>query len=199
MTQVAYRICICAPQPFLGALETAFLSDHPVLKEISWCFSEQSYDETQADLVIRFEEESQQMVIMADSPVSLPMPVRIGVLLDHIQTWYKSVQASQEEIVIPPYIFSFKARTLVAQESQILLTEKEADLLKFMADSPNFFVTREQLLEHVWAYAEGVDTHTIETHIYRLRQKIEQDPTEPKILITEDKGYRLVIDKAADS
>ena len=53
-------------------------------------------------------------------------------------------------------------------------------------------VSRETLLQEVWGYNSGVTTHTLETHIYRLRQKVEKDAASPQILVTEAGGYKLV-------
>lgn len=73
----------------------------------------------------------------------------------------------------------------------VRLTEKETAILAYLKDSGGSPVTREDLLGRVWAYAEGVETHTLETHIYRLRQKIEKDPSRPEILITIGDGYTV--------
>jgi DNA-binding response OmpR family regulator len=72
------------------------------------------------------------------------------------------------------------------------LTEKERNILVLLFEAGDEAVSREVMLEKIWNYAPDLETHTLETHIYRLRQKIEQDPAQPKILVTEEKGYRLL-------
>ncbi|MDD9329935.1 MAG: helix-turn-helix domain-containing protein, partial [Bartonella sp.] len=74
---------------------------------------------------------------------------------------------------------------------KIYLTEKEAAILKCLYETRNQIVNRETLLEHVWGYNANIITHTLETHIYRLRKKIEKDPSKAKILVTDHNGYRL--------
>ncbi len=71
------------------------------------------------------------------------------------------------------------------------LTEKEMDILIYLHDSHPKKIQRQDLLDHVWGYAHDVETHTLETHIYRLRQKIEDNPAAPEILMTDDEGYFL--------
>lgn len=75
-------------------------------------------------------------------------------------------------------------------EAPLRLTEKETAILAHLhaAAAP---VSREALLHHVWSYVRDVETHTLETHIYRLRQKIEEDPSIPKILLTQGDGYSI--------
>lgn len=102
-----------------------------------------------------------------------------------------------DDIVIGLYRLRPSAKVLLMRdgdgaESKIRLTEKESDILKFLADEDGQVVSREVLLAEVWGYNSGVTTHTLETHIYRLRQKIEQDPSDAKYLVTEPGGYRLV-------
>jgi hypothetical protein len=81
-------------------------------------------------------------------------------------------------------------RDFTAAEKSVSLTEKESAILIYLAQKKEP-VTRDDLLRDVWNYAADVDTHTIETHIYRLRQKIETDPEKPKILLTRKDGYQL--------
>jgi DNA-binding winged helix-turn-helix (wHTH) protein len=73
----------------------------------------------------------------------------------------------------------------------IKLTEKEKEILCYLYANKDTIVSKNALLDDIWGYSEELETHTLETHIYRLRQKIEIDPTEPEILVTDDKGYKL--------
>ena len=75
---------------------------------------------------------------------------------------------------------------------RVRLTEKETNILKFLYRAQSGVVARDVLLHEVWGYNAGVTTHTLETHIYRLRQKIEPDPSNARLLVTESGGYRLV-------
>jgi DNA-binding response OmpR family regulator len=100
-----------------------------------------------------------------------------------------------EDAVFPigPYSFRPAAKLLVdSAGSKIRLTEKETSILKYLYRAGERVVTRDVLLHEVWGYNAGVTTHTLETHIYRLRQKIEKDPSQAELLITETGGYKLV-------
>jgi len=76
----------------------------------------------------------------------------------------------------------------------IRLTEKETNILKYLYRAGGKPVAREELLEEVWGYNSGVTTHTLETHVYRLRQKIEPERGTATLLMTEPGGYRLAMD-----
>lgn len=92
---------------------------------------------------------------------------------------------------IGSYIFKPNSKVLESKNKSIRLTEKENDILKFLYQNLKTIVSREILLHEVWGYNSKVTTHTLETHIYRLRQKIEIDPANACFLITETGGYRL--------
>jgi DNA-binding response OmpR family regulator len=121
-------------------------------------------------------------------------PFRFGVLLARIRAQLRSHEQSEDAVfAIGPYSFRPSAKILVdAQDKKVRLTEKETNILKFLFRAGPKVVGREVLLTEVWGYNSGVTTHTLETHIYRLRQKIEKDPSNAEILVTEAGGYRLV-------
>ena len=92
------------------------------------------------------------------------------------------------------YQLSFQpaAKMLEATDgNKVRLTDKETSILKYLYRSGAKSVSREELLTEVWGYNAGVTTHTLETHIYRLRQKIEPDPGNARLLMTDPGGYRL--------
>lgn len=118
-------------------------------------------------------------------------PFRFAVLMARIDAHLRSHEVSEEAIYrIGPYVFRPSARLLIEGDKRIRLTEKETNILKFLQRSGDT-VSREVLLHDVWGYNPSVTTHTLETHIYRLRQKIEKDPAKAEILVTESGGYRL--------
>jgi DNA-binding response OmpR family regulator len=121
-------------------------------------------------------------------------PFRFAVLLARIRAQLRSHEASEDAVfTIGPYSFRPGAKMLVNERgSKIRLTEKETAILRYLYRSGQKSVGREVLLQEVWGYNSGVTTHTLETHIYRLRQKIEKDPSNAVLLVTEGGGYKLV-------
>ena len=118
-------------------------------------------------------------------------PFRFAVLMARIEAHLRSHGTSEEAIYrIGPYTFRPSAKVLTEGQKRIRLTEKETNILKFLQRAGHT-VSREVLLHEVWGYNPAVSTHTLETHIYRLRQKIERDPAHAQLLVTESGGYRL--------
>jgi DNA-binding response OmpR family regulator len=121
-------------------------------------------------------------------------PFKFPVLLARIRAQLRQHEQSEDAVFsIGPYTFRPSVKMLIDEnEKKIRLTEKETNILKFLYRANDQVVSRDVLLHEVWGYNAGVTTHTLETHIYRLRQKIEPVPSEAQLLVTESGGYRLV-------
>jgi len=122
-------------------------------------------------------------------------PFRFGVLLARIRTRLRQYEMTESaQFNLGGYQFKPSVKTLVRDDqSKIRLTEKETNILRLLMRAGGETVARDKLLEEVWGYNAQVTTHTLETHVYRLRQKIEDDPSNSELLITEAGGYRLNI------
>ena len=122
-------------------------------------------------------------------------PFKFPVLLARIRAQLRQHEQSEDAVfTIGPYTFKPAVKMLLAEgEKKIRLTEKETNILKFLYRATEGVVPRDILLNEVWGYNAGVTTHTLETHIYRLRQKIEPDPSNACLLVTENGGYRLAV------
>jgi DNA-binding response OmpR family regulator len=124
-------------------------------------------------------------------------PFRLQELKARIRSQLRDFESTDAAVfTIGRYLFRPSARSLLeyASNRRIHLTLKEVELLKLLHRAGNRVVDRQELLNRVWGYNSQVTTHTLETHVYRLRQKIERDPTEPRLLVTHQKGYRLALD-----
>jgi len=121
-------------------------------------------------------------------------PFRLNVLLARLRAQLRQHEQSEDAVfTIGPYTFQPAHKLLIdADEQKVRLTEKETAILKYLYRAGDKVVSRDTLLGEVWGYNAGVTTHTLETHVYRLRQKIEADPSNAAILVTEPGGYRLV-------
>lgn len=121
-------------------------------------------------------------------------PFKFAVLLARIRAQLRQHEQSEDAVFsIGPYMFKPALKILLDEKGgKVRLTEKETSILKYLYRAGDKIISRETLLHEVWGYNAGVTTHTLETHIYRLRQKIEKDPSNSEILVTETGGYRLV-------
>ena len=120
-------------------------------------------------------------------------PFRYMELLKSIETHLNRFKKSENtQYSIGNYTFKPNSKILESNKNKsIRLTEKENNILKFLYKNLGNTVNRETLLHEVWGYNSKVTTHTLETHIYRLRQKIEDNPSNACFLITEPGGYKL--------
>jgi DNA-binding response OmpR family regulator len=121
-------------------------------------------------------------------------PFRFAVLLARVRTLLRQYETSEDAVfTIGPYTFRPSSKLLLnLNGSKVRLTEKETSILRRLYRAGQRSVPRQTLLQEVWGYSSEVTTHTLETHIYRLRQKIEKDAIVPAILITEVGGYKLM-------
>ena len=122
-------------------------------------------------------------------------PFKLTVLLARIRSHLRQHEQSEDAVfTIGPYTFRPSAKLLLENDrnQQVRLTEKETSILKYLFRAGDKAVSRDVLLNEVWGYNASVTTHTLETHIYHLRQKIEIDPSSAEILVTAPGGYRLV-------
>jgi DNA-binding response OmpR family regulator len=141
------------------------------------------------------EEEHQVKGLDAGANDYVLKPFKFSVLLARIRAHLRSHEASEDAVYrIGPYEFRPAMRVLIdPAQKKVRLTDKETSILRYLYRSGEKPVGREELLREVWGYNANVTTHTLETHIYRLRQKIEPDAQSPKLLITETGGYRLQV------
>ncbi len=120
-------------------------------------------------------------------------PFKFSVLLARVRSQLRSFEQSEDATFkVGPYEFRPAMKLLVTGEGKkVRLTEKETNILKYLYRAGAKPVARDELLTEVWGYNAAVTTHTLETHIYRLRQKIEPNPAEARLLLTDSGGYRL--------
>lgn len=134
--------------------------------------------------------------------VHMAKPLRMGALLDRLIRMGKvdTGRGGEDLLHFSGWILDVAHSALRKEgvaEREVRLTEKELSMLRILHEHTDRSVSREVLLDRVWGYVDGVETHTLETYIYRLRQKIEDDPAMPRILLTTEAGYQLNSGKPA--
>lgn len=123
------------------------------------------------------------------------LPQKASVLLSAFRNRIEKTSGGKRDIIIGTYTLDTYNHFLTggSGNGEIRLTEKESAILLCLYKAGGGIVSRQAMLDEVWGYAQDVETHTLETHIYRLRQKIEKDPSNPEILKTEEDGYSLAL------
>jgi DNA-binding response OmpR family regulator len=132
-------------------------------------------------------------VLNAGAVDYLMKPLRLNELLARLNAQLRAFDASEHAtFMIGRYSFRPSTKQLTDRTGlRLRLTNKEVEILKFLYKAGEEVVTRSTLLDKVWGYNSGVTSHTLETHIYRLRQKIELNPADCQMLVTAQGGYRL--------
>jgi hypothetical protein len=145
-------------------------------------------------------------VLLAHEPIGEPdgfcaafdLPVRFFRLLSWIRARAAAQAAPISGLALGEQIFCEATQTLIGPEGSCALTEKETALLARLARARGGAVPRDLLLREIWGYNSAVSTHTLETHIHRLRRKIEKAAAQPRVLLTAPGGYRLATDLGDD-
>ena len=122
-------------------------------------------------------------------------PFRLGVLLAQLRAHMRQHEISEDAaFAVGPYTFKPAAKLLhhIGKDADVSLSDKESAILKFLYRAGDAVVSCDTLYSEIWDYSATLMTHTLQTHIYRLRQKIEEIPSRPQILISEPGGYRLI-------
>ncbi|MGE0257771.1 MAG: response regulator transcription factor [Alphaproteobacteria bacterium] len=132
-------------------------------------------------------------ILAAGASDWLVKPIRVGELLARLRAGLREAPNDADVLTIGPYAFRPTAKLLSdpAAGRKVRLTEKESAILEFLYRAGRA-IGRDTLLGEVWGYNARVATHTLETYVYRLRRKIERDPSNAEILVTEPGGYRLL-------
>lgn len=147
-------------------------------------------------VIILLIESNDLMMQSSEGVIHLSLPLKPTAFIQKCRDVIKKATVPDLNKTIKIQGFNFNpSEFLLVSESdgaETMLTEKERNILILLHEAQNKAVSRDAMLGKIWNYTTDLETHTLETHIYRLRQKIEKDPSAPKILLTEDKGYRLL-------
>jgi len=173
------------------------LLDKTLGDKISWFESIEAFSNAEMDIIItdqtnNIKSNAPVISFNTDGPSGIALPCRPSDLLFKINALLSAKSTAQETTISLGVYQFFPFEFLLKKEdlTEIILTEKERDILLFLHKS-KVQVSRDDLLQAVWGYGDAIETHTLETHIYRLRQKIETDPSTPQFLMTDDVGYYL--------
>lgn len=184
------HIAILDPDPASRAALETYLSNHGFDQGIK-VLDSKGYKKKEG-IVLSVECGGDNLLKLPDSDI-FSKPLRLGKLISRLNYHVRQMrdQNLPDELSFGPHKLDWHNHVILNGKTEIKMTEKETEILKLLFEQDGKPITREELLDQVWGYAEGVETHTLETHIYRLRQKIEKDAATPKLLVTTDDGYIL--------
>ena len=119
------------------------------------------------------------------------IPINIFKLVEKINIEFLKIQFSnQSEVVVNKYIIDLNSREMLVNNKKLKLTEKEINTITYLSKS-NKPVSIDELQEKVWSYQSDIETHTVETHVYRLRKKILDTFSDNEFIISKKNGYQI--------
>tara|TARA_B100000242_G_scaffold293654_1_gene272470 strand:+ start:1839 stop:2441 length:603 start_codon:yes stop_codon:yes gene_type:complete len=118
-------------------------------------------------------------------------PINIFKLVEMINIEFLKIQFnSQSKVKLKNYIIDLNSREMLKNKTKLKLTEKEINTITYLSKS-NKPVSIDELQEKVWSYQSNIETHTVETHIYRLRKKILETFNDNKFIMSKKNGYQI--------
>ena len=119
------------------------------------------------------------------------LPINLFKLIEKINIEFLKLQFnSQSEVKVNNYTIDLNSREMLTKNTKLKLTEKEINTIIYLSKSENS-VSVDELQEKVWSYQSDIETHTVETHIYRLRKKIIKAFNDNNFIISEKNGYQI--------
>jgi DNA-binding response OmpR family regulator len=188
LSPTAPAVLLIEPDPLLAGMVTTYLTQigYRVVEAAS------ATDHVVAALVAAGQEAEAYglavpVLLLGAAYPHLPKPFRLPDLGARL------AELVRQPVSLGPVLLDVGARCLRGDKTApvVRLTEKETALLLRLRKADGACISRDQLLGEVWGYGSGVTTHTLETHIYRLRKKLKSYPDLEHRLVTEDGGYRL--------
>ena len=123
------------------------------------------------------------------------LPINIFKLIEKINIEFLKLQFNnQSEVKLNDYTINLNSREMIAYNTKVKLTEKEINTIIYLSKSSKP-VDTDELQKKVWSYKTDIETHTVETHIYRLRKKILNTFNDSKFIVSKKNGYQINKDK----
>ena len=125
--------------------------------------------------------------------ININIPFKMNDLYQRIENYLVQIKTNNKRIIkYRNFSYDPSTRKLINESTFLRFTEKEAQIFSCLIENTNSYITKKDLLNKVWSYGDGIDTHTLETHIYALRKKIDSKLNiNDLIMFEEKKGYYI--------
>ena len=143
-------------------------------------------------LVNDLNQESSNLKISSEV-ININVPFKMSDIYQRIENYLIQINTNSERIIrFKNFSYDPSLRTLKNQSTFLRFTEKESQIFTCLIENTNLYITKKDLLNKVWSYGDGIDTHTLETHIYALRKKIDSKLNIKNLIMFEEKkGYYI--------
>tara|TARA_Y100001980_G_C14520108_1_gene295387 strand:+ start:704 stop:1270 length:567 start_codon:yes stop_codon:yes gene_type:complete len=175
------------------------LSLYNTLKELSNFFTYELKSHVEdMDNLIKITKDNSELLVITDKKINnkinhilINKPIKIGLLLEKISIKLSKLNfKTQSNFTVGEYSLDINSRFISRYHEKLKLTQKEVEIICYLRNSDHD-QSPENLQKEIWKHSEGVETHTVETHIYRLRKKINDKFKDKNFIINDNKGYKL--------